>query len=161
MCSLLLLYSRINLISCSKRILKAVYVQHLQFQSPPNRLCNNGGFSVINIEIVKRRTYCLIKFSFYLMLYIITVLLSIYTANSIITGMYTFQYAWTVAFAFLSGKISFGLSFVVLFALICLLLFLFNQLIDIDGINKNGSILEVRSNFFSFIFQRKIEFKIC
>lgn len=61
------------------------------------------------------------------MVFIVTVLLIIYIINNSFHSVYTYQYGWTVAFAFQSGGVAFGLNFAALFLLIWLFTLSFSR----------------------------------
>ena len=85
---------------------------------------NRGGVSEDGsyVDLMKRKLNVLLRIFFYLMVFIITVLLTIYTIDGSLNGVYTYQYGWTVSLAFQSGKIAFGLTFSSLFVLMSLFL---------------------------------------
>jgi hypothetical protein len=79
--------------------------------------------SAVNLSIIIKKIAQLIGvLLLYMMVYIVTIVLTIYTVNNIFFEMYKNQYAWTVSVAFQSGEVAFGLTFSALFILLWLLL---------------------------------------
>jgi hypothetical protein len=83
-----------------------------------------GSHLISNKSIMTVKLFVLMKVIFYLVIYIVTVMLIIYTMSGVYYGIYTYEYAWTVSLAFQSGRVPFAFIFTGLCLLMSLLLFL-------------------------------------
>ncbi len=81
------------------------------------------------------------KFSIYTTIFIIFVLLPIYTVLSAIYRIHTYSYAWTVALMYLSGKVAFGVAMSVLITFIIMLVELFKWTSQDQYLNLNEKLV--------------------
>ena len=81
----------------------------------------------VNVEKMKNKLNILLRLSFFLMIFIITVMLTIYTIDGSLYSLYSYQYGWRVSIAFQSGAVSYGLSFSALFVLMWMFLYLLSM----------------------------------
>ena len=67
----------------------------------------------------------ILRFSLYSTIFIVTILLLIYTIVSTFYFTHTYEYAWTVALVYLSGRVAFGVSLVALISLLIFQIFIY------------------------------------